>query len=90
MPSPVVPFYDGSTQGALVMNATYQFAFGWCQQLNNIESQSLCQKDVFAGRMGADPAPTPDSDCMAYSGGDPLDDIETKEIKGIPNTVQRL
>ena len=43
---------------------------------------------MFAGRLG--PNPTATSDCMAYSGGDPLEDIETDKIEGIPATYKRI
>ena len=90
IPNPKVPYYDGTPEGPLQSDQKYWFVFGWCQQLNDIATQTLCQQDVFAGRLDANPPPTPDSACMAYSGGSAKDDIDTKAMKGVPQTVSRM
>ena len=59
--------------------------------MSDIDTQPLCSSsNVFAARLDGTPEPTADSTCMAYSGGNALDDIETMAIKGAPATVNRL
>ena len=87
-PNPMVPYIDGN---AIPRSPTiqYQFVFGWCQHLADIDNQTLCKENVFAGRLdGSDP--NPESACMAYSGGNALDDILTEAITGIPMTKERM
>ena len=80
----MVPYLDGQAVPS-TPDIKYTFVFGWCQHISDIDTQPLCSKDVFAGRMdGADP--TAASDCMAYSGGNAIDDIDTMEITGDPQT----
>ena len=70
-------------------NGSYKFVWGWCQELKDVSDQTLCKQDFYAGRLDASPAPTPSSECTAYSGGS-KDDIQTSKISGVPETNNRL
>ena len=68
-PNPTAPYYN-----IISRQKEYDFVWGWCQELSAVSEQPLCKKDFFAGRLDANPEPTPDSECMAYSGNS-KDDI---------------
>ena len=79
----MVPYYDGEATPATTSQIEYTFIFGWCQKLSDIDSQTLCSENIMAGRLdGAEP--TAESQCVAYSGGDTIDDIDVMEITGDP------
>ena len=88
-PHPIAPYFDGNII-PLTRTPEYEFIFGWCQKIQDIDTQELCKEDIFAGRVDASPKPTPSSECMAYSGNSVTDDIKTKEISGTPRTAKRM
>ena len=87
-PAPKVPRYG------YLKEIEYYFVFGWCQTIDEIDGQDLCKKgdqgNYFAARVDANPEPTKDSECMAYSGSKSDKDIKTKTIKGVPEIASRL
>ena len=63
LPNPTAPFFDREKLLHDKYEVKYWFEFGWCQHLNDIEGQTYCKQDFFAGRLDASPKPTPNSVC---------------------------
>lgn len=92
-PNPKIPRAGWNAETKSI-DVEYYFVFGWCQTIDEIDGQDLCKKgkqgDYFAARVDANPEPTEDSECMAYSGDNALKDIETRTWEGIPETMDRI
>ena len=86
-PDPVAPYVDGSINVTSdeLRNADKHFVFGWCQRLEDVPEQTLCQEPFFAGRVDGE-NPTEETPCYQYSGGNVSNQIETEVISGYPLT----
>ena len=57
-PNPNATYFDG--QFIPTSPPKYNFVFGWCQQLDDIDTQTLCKQPIYAGRLNYTQTPTPD------------------------------